>query len=112
MLKNDSENFDNEARDDEYFALFCELESQNFSRYEQQAKNLIKEKTLVLQVDDLWVKYSLDRYGCFCDISRDAGTTFFNHSWSRLGWSNKKKERCLPTFFAQTETDMKFGLEN
>ncbi len=112
MEEKSLDNFDDEARDEAYFSLFLELESQNISRYEQQAKEIIKQKTLVLQVDNLWVKYSLDRYGCSCEISRDAGMTFSDHSWSRLGWSNRKKEKSLPTFFAQTETDVKFGLGN
>ena len=70
------------------------------------------EKSLVIQIENFWVKYSLDRYGCSAAISHDAGESFSEHSWSRLGWSKKKKGKYLPTFLAKTETDVKFGLEN
>ena len=112
MYGDSSENFDDEARDDAYFALLDELESKNVSRYEEQAKELIKRKSLVLQIDSLWVKYSLGQLGCSCDISYDSGNSYSEHSWCRLGWGRKKKEKWLPAYFAQTEADVKFGLEN
>ena len=112
MSVNDAENFDDVERDKAYFKLFFELESKNLALYEELARNLIKQKSLVIQIDNFWVKYSLDRYGCSAAISQDAGRSFSEHSWSRLGWSKKNKEKHLPTFFAQTETDVKFGLEN
>jgi hypothetical protein len=112
MSVNDSENFDDVERDDAYFDLFFELEIENAAQYEELTKRLIKEKSLVIQIENFWVKYSLDRYGCSAEISQDAGQSFSEHSWSRLGWSKKNKEKHLPTFLAQTETDLKFGLEN
>jgi hypothetical protein len=112
MSSHGSENFDDEARDDAYFTLLDELESKNISRYEEQARQLIQRKFLILQIDNLWVKYSLDRFGCSCDVSYDSGNSYIEHSWSRLGWGRKKKEKWLPAYFAQTEADVKFGLGN
>jgi hypothetical protein len=112
MSEIQSENFDDEVRDYAYFKLFFEIESQNAAQYQEMAKKLIKEKSLTLQIENFWVKYSLDRYGCSAKISRDAGISFSEHSWSRLGWGRKRKEKWLPSFFAKTETDVKFGLEN
>ena len=111
MSVNDSENFDDVVRDDAYFELFFELESKNSALYEELARKLVKQKSLVIQIDNFWVKYSLDRYGCSAEVSRDSGQSFSEYSWSRLGWSKKNKEKHLPTFLAQTETDVKFGLE-
>lgn len=112
MSQDSAENLDDAVRDDAYFALFGELISQNSSRYEEQASSLLKEGSLVLRVDNHWVKYALDRNGCTCDISYDSGKTFSKYSWTRLGWTRKNKEKRLPSFFAQTEADVKFGLEN
>lgn len=112
MSQDDSENFDDIERDNAYFDLFFELESKNAAQYEELTRKLIKEKSLVIQIDNFWVKYTLDRYGCTSEISRDSGRSFSEHSWSRLGWGKKKKGKYLPTFLAQTETDVKFGLEN
>jgi hypothetical protein len=112
VTQNSSENLDDAVRDDAYFALFGQLISQNSSRYEEQARSLLKEKSLVLRIDNLWVEYSLDRNGCRCNISYDSGNTFSKYAWTRLGWTRKKKEKKLPSFFAQTEADVKFGLEN
>ena len=112
MTQENIENFDDVERDNAYFDLFFELEKKNATKYEELTKRLIKEKLLVIQIENFWVKYSLDRYGCSAAISRDAGQSFSEHSWSRLGWSKKKKGKYLPTFLAKTETDVKFGLEN
>lgn len=112
MSRNISESFDDEARDDAYLKLMSDLEIKNVSRYEEQARYLIRKKFLVIQIDNLWVKYSLDRFGCSCDVSYDSGKSFSQHSWSRLGWRKKTKEKWLPSYFAQTEADVKFGLEN
>ena len=112
MPDNTSENFDDVERDNAYFDLFFELEIKNAAQYEELTRRLIKEKSLVIQIENFWVKYSLDRYGCSAAISQDAGQSFSEHSWSRLGWSKKKKGKYLPTFLAKTETDVKFGLEN
>ena len=112
MSKDSTENLDDVARDDAYFALFEELISQNGSRYEQQARSLIENRSLVLKVDNLWVKYALDRNGCKCNVSYDSGKSFSEYAWTRLGWTRKNKEKRLPSFFAQTEADVKFGLEN
>ena len=112
MSLNNSENFDDVERDNAYFDLFFELEKKNAAQYEELTKRLIKAKSLVIQIENFWVKYSLDRYGCSAAISQDAGQSFSEHSWSRLGWSKKKKRKYLPTFLAKTETDVKFGLEN
>lgn len=112
MSDNREKNIEDESRDEAYFELYHQLESQNISRYEMQAKELIKKKTLALKVDDFWVKYSLDRLGCSSHIFQDLENTIIVKSWTRLGWSRRKKERGLPTFFAKTETDVKFGLGN
>jgi hypothetical protein len=112
MSQENLENFDDVERDNAYFDLFFELEAKNAAQYEELTKRLIKEKSLVIQIDNFWVKYSLDRYGCSASISQDSGRSFSEHSWSRLGWSNKKKGKYLPTFLAKTEADVKFGLEN
>ena len=112
MSLNNSENFDDVERDNSYFNLFFELESKNSELYKELARKLIKQESLVIQIDNFWVRYSLDRLGCSAEVSRDSGQSFSEHSWSRLGWSKKNKEKHLPTFLAQTETDVKFGLEN
>jgi len=112
MSVNDAENLDDVERDNAYFDLFFELEIKNAAQYEELTRRLIKEKSLVIQIENFWVKYALDRYGCSAAISQDAGQSFREHSWSRLGWSKKKKGKYLPTFLAKTETDVKFGLEN
>lgn len=112
MSDNREKDIEDESRDEAYFELYHQLESQNISRYELQAKELIKKKTLALKVDDFWVKYSLDRLGCSCHIFQDLENTISVKSWTRLGWSRRKKERGLPTFFAKTETDVKFGPGN
>ena len=112
MTLDNSENFDDVERDNAYFNLFFDLESKNSALYEELARKLIKQKSLVIQIDNFWVRYSLDRYGCSAEVSSDSGQSFCEHSWSRLGWSKKNKEKHLPTFLAQTETDVKFGLEN
>jgi hypothetical protein len=112
MSNDRAENIDEVARDETYFDLYHQLESQNISRYEEQARELIKKKTLVLKVDNCWIKYSLDRQGCSSHIFQDIENTISAKSWIRLGWSRRKKERGLPSFFAKTETDVKFGLGN
>jgi len=106
------DNFEDAARDEAYIQLYHQLESQNSSRYEELAKELINKKTLVLKVDNFWIKYSLDRKGCSSHIFQDSENAISARSWIRLGWSRKKKERELPTFFAKTETDVKFCLGN
>ena len=112
MTQENPENLDDVERDNAYFDLFFELEIENAAQYEELTRRLIKEKSLVIQIENFWVKYALDRYGCSAAISQDAGQSFSEHSWSRLGWSKKKKGKYLPTFLAKTETDVKFGLEN
>lgn len=112
MTDERSELFNFEARDEAYFELYSEIESQNFSRYEEQAKELLKQKSLTLKVDNYWIEYSLDRRGCSSYVHEDAENTISVRSWVRLSWGRKKKGRQLPYFFAKTETDVKFGLGN
>ena len=54
MSVNDAENFDDVERDKAYFKLFFELESKNLALYEELARNLIKQKSLVIQIDNFW----------------------------------------------------------
>jgi hypothetical protein len=101
------ESLSDEARDQAYFALFAELAERNDSIYEEQATQLLRDRNLTIRLEDVWLKYSLDRVGCSCSVSED-GLSFFETSWTRLGWRKKEKIERLPFFFAKTETNHLF----
>lgn len=90
-----------------YFAFILELSEKNASRYEEQADQLLKNKTLHLSVNGIPVKYRLDRIGCWCEAA-DLENTFQKRSWNRFGWGKSAKRRALPGFFAKTEADLLF----
>ena len=54
MPDNTSENFDDVERDNAYFDLFFELEIENAAQYEELTRRLIKEKSLVIQIENFY----------------------------------------------------------
>ena len=102
----------NSEWDDAYFAFVEELLTKNNSRYESQTFELLKSRELSLKIENVVVRYRLDRVGCSFHVSVDSGVNFSAQSWTRLGWRKSQKRQGLPLFFAKTEADLLFKDDN
>ncbi len=91
-----------------YIAYIIELGEKNASRYEKQAEQIVREKSISLEVNSFSVKYALNRTGCWFEAS-DPKRGIQLKSWYRFGWGKSTKRRALPGFFARTETDILFS---
>ncbi len=79
--------------DRKYFNLILELEEKNASRYEQQASNLLIEKSLETLVNGISLTYKLDRIGCSSFIQEDKNSQKVGHGWG--GVSQRNAKLCL-----------------
>lgn len=95
-----------ETAEDLYYAFVKNLFDSNISKYEAQAKDLIRTKYLHTEVGGTNVRYKLSLRECLCEVSLDSGDNFLNKSRTRLGWRKKEKLQALPLLFAKTEASL------
>ncbi len=91
------------AKERAYFSLISELLDKNKSRYENEARELIKNGKRFSNIDGCVLQFKLARVGCSFKLSGDQGKTFEERSWTRLGWRKSAKLTYLPFFFAGCE---------
>ena len=98
-----------EARDKEFFSLILELSEKNSSRYESQARVLLKKRTIKVSVEGIDIQYKITPVGCSSATSRNL-KGISTESWSRMGWRKSSKMKALPMFFAGTEAGVLMDL--
>ncbi len=86
-----------------YFSFVGELLNRHDSRYELEAKELVKQGRRFSRINESILQFKLDRIGCAFSLSEDQGETFQELSWTRLGWRKASKLEYLPFFFADCE---------
>lgn len=99
---NDNEAIGDEAWDAKFFTLILDLSEKNSSRYESQAKILLRNKSLKVTVSGIEIRYKLTPVGCWYFASENAKGSS-NQGWSRMGWRKSSKIKALPNFFAGSE---------
>lgn len=91
--------------DDTYFSLIEEFRTRYASRYAEQARLLLRKKSIEVELSGYVIKYTLYRTGCWFEATNsDQGIG--KSSWNRFGWGKKAKSEGLPNFFAKTEADI------
>jgi hypothetical protein len=106
MSYDESNDFsDSDESDVAFFTLILELLEKNSSRYESQAKQLIKDKKFERVVKGVPVKYKLDLNGGTYVIG-DENSKIVRTSWTRFGWRKSSKLLALPDFFAKSEAEV------
>ena len=106
MLSSDSSKNVSSDSESAYFEYIFQLESKNQARYESQARELIRKKRLIIEVDGALIRYKLELFGFRCEISRDSGESFQLTSWHKIRWRKSEKVAALPLLFATTEADL------
>ncbi len=91
------------AEERAYFSLINELLDKNKSRYEIEARELIKNGKRFSNIDGCLFQFKLTRVGCSFKFSKDQGGTFEECSWTRMGWRKSAKLTYLPFFIAGCE---------
>ena len=91
--------------DDTYFSLIEEFRTRYASRYAEQARLLLRKKSIEVELSGYVIKYTLDRTGCWFEATNSA-RGIGKSSWNRFGWGKKAKSKGLPNFFAKTEADI------
>lgn len=106
MASSDNSKRVNDDSESAYFEYIFQLESKNQVRYESQARELIRKKKLIIEVDGALIRYKLELFGFRCEISRDSGESFQFTSWQKMRWRKSEKFAELPLLFATTEADL------
>lgn len=90
--------------DQAFIDLFARLHFENESRYEHQAKELLRERVLLVPIDNSILKYWLEEEGAAYSISHDEGLTFSNSlGLTPLHWRRGVRIRRLVEQFAHSE---------
>jgi methylphosphotriester-DNA--protein-cysteine methyltransferase len=90
--------------DQAFIDLFAQLHHENRSRYELQAKDLLRQGLLLVLVGNSILKYWLEDEGAAYNISDDHGVTFSNTlGLTPLHWRRGVRIRRLVEQFAHSE---------
>ena len=90
--------------DQAFLDLFTRLHDENKSRYELQAKELLRKGHLLVPIDNSILKYWLEDEGAAYSISHDEGLTFSNSlGLAPLHWRRGVRIRRLVEQFAHSE---------
>lgn len=90
--------------DQAFIDLFARLHDENKSRYELQAKELLREGHLLVPIDNSILKYWLEDEGAAYSISDNEGLTFSNTlGLTPLHWRRRVRIRRLVERFAHSE---------
>lgn len=104
-----TESLDDVTWDKKFFNLISYLFEKNASRYESQARTLLKNKTLKVSVDGIDIKYKITRIGCSSSASRNS-KGYSSENWTKMGWRRSSKMKALPMFFAGSEAGVLLDL--
>jgi hypothetical protein len=97
-------NFDDEEHDDRYFNLIYHLLIDHRNRYDLQTSKLLDEKTIIVEIKESKLRFSLTLLGCsYLILKNDA--TIKSSGWVRMGWGRASKREALPRFFARAEAN-------
>lgn len=108
-LDGETEPLEDEVRDEKSFALIYDLAKKNASRYERQARSLLKQKILEVYVESIGIKYQITLTGCWSITSRNL-KGYSSKNWTRMGWRRSSKMKALPMFFAVSEANVLLDL--
>ena len=87
-----------------FIDLFARFHDENKSRYEQQARRLLRDRVLLVSVGNSILKYWLEDEGASYSISHDQGLTFSNWlGMVPLHWRRGVRIRRLAEQFAHSE---------
>jgi hypothetical protein len=100
--------FDDPSAEDQFWIFASQLSLQNASRYEAQAHELIKKRSIKLELQGITVRYRLNLTGCWFEIPTETNNEFHKKTWNRFGFGKSAKLKALPRFFAHTEAGMLF----
>lgn len=90
--------------DQAFIDLFARLHHENRSRYEHQAKDLLRQGHLLVPFSNSILKYWLEDEGAAYSISDDHGVTFSNTlGLTPLHWRRGVRIRRLVEQFAHSE---------
>lgn len=90
--------------DQAFLDLFARFHHENKSRYEYQARKLLREGILLVPVGNSILKYWLEDEGASYSISDDQGVTFSNSlGLAPLHWRRGVRIRRLVEQFAHSE---------
>ena len=96
------ESLRDDAWDEKYFLLILDFLEKNASRYESQAETLLKNKSLVIAVEGVEIRYEITPIGCSYFASENLNGEVWS-GWTRMGWKKSRKRKRLPDFFASSE---------
>ncbi len=99
---NDNESLRDDAWDEKYFSLILDLTEKNSSRYESQAETILKNKSFVISLEGVEIRYEITPIGCRYYASKNANGVA-SSGWTRMGWKKSTKRNRLPDFFASSE---------
>ena len=102
------EEFDDRSTEDQFWNFASQLSIENASRYEAQAQELIKKRTIKVELQGIPVRYRLNLTGCWFEIPDKANKEFYKKTWNRFGFGKSAKLKALPAFFAHTEAGLLF----
>jgi hypothetical protein len=102
MPADEEESLRDDAWDEKYFSLILDLSEKNSSRYESQAETLLNNKSLVITVEGLEIRYEITPVGCRYHSSENLNGEVWS-GWTRMGWRKSTKRSRLPNFFASSE---------
>lgn len=98
------EPFEENEEDQAFIDLFGRFYYENRSRYEIQAKKLLREGLLLVPVGNSILKYWLEDEGASYSVSHDQGLTFSNSlGLTPLHWRRGVRIRRLVEYFAHSE---------
>jgi len=99
---NDNESLRDDAWDEKYFSLILDLTEKNSSRYESQAETILKDKSFVISLEGVEIRYEITPLGCSYYASENLSGEAWS-GWTRMGWRKSTKRNRLPDFFASSE---------
>ena len=102
------EELDDGSAEDQFWNFASQLYIENASRYEFQAQELIKKRSIELELQGIPVRYRINLTGCWFEISDRANKEFYKKTWNRFGFRKSAKLKALPAFFALTEAGLLF----
>jgi hypothetical protein len=96
------------STEDQFWIFASQLSIRNASRYENQAKELVKKGSLQLELEGTPIRYQLNLTGCWFEIPDKVSQEFHKKTWNRFGFGKSAKLKALPGFFAHTEAGILF----
>jgi len=106
-FKSDSTPDDNS----DFIDLLVKYYQDNQPRYEEQARQLLKENILHVTCGEFLIRYWVDKKGAYFKFSDDSGVSFSNSlSFIPLAGSEEEKIQALRDQFAKSEARAKTGV--